>query len=152
MGLINLASYVSAWRGYEYYKGGRVKSFQQTDDDTYEGQVSGSGGAVYKTKIDLSHPRKSQCTCPFAAGKRIICKLMVAMFFAAFPEEAEDYYREVIEAEEEAEREQEAQENAVIEFVSKMKKAELQQTLLQVLFDGPEWQYERFIEEHLGRH
>ena len=29
-----------------------------------------------------------------------------------------------------------------------MKKAELQQALLELLYDGPEWQYERFLQEH----
>ena len=29
-----------------------------------------------------------------------------------------------------------------------MGKNELQQALLEVLFDGPEWQYERFIREN----
>ena len=76
---------------------------------------------------------------------------MVALYFTAFPDEAEDYHDEVIEAEESAEREREEEENAVIDYVSKMKKSDLQQALLQILFDGPEWQYDRFIEEHLGR-
>ena len=39
-------------------------------------------------------------------------------------------------------------ENKLITFVSKMKKDELQQALLEMLFDGPEWQYERFLREH----
>lgn len=151
MGLIHLASYASQWRGYEYYESNKVKSCRQTDDDQYEGMVFGSNGMIYQVRIDLTHPRKSQCTCPHAAGKRIVCKHMVALYFTAFPDEAEEYHREVIEAEEEAEREREEEENAVIDYVSKMKKAELQQALLEVLFDGPEWQYDRFIEEHLHR-
>ena len=47
---------------------------------------------------------------------------MVALYFSVFPEEAENYYREVIEAEEKAEQEQERLENAVIKYVGKMKK------------------------------
>lgn len=149
MGLLNLASAASAWRGYEYYKSGKVKSCQKTDDGRYEGQVAGSNKRSYQVKIDLEHPRSSQCDCPHAAGKRIVCKHMVALYFSAFPEEAEDYYREVIDAEEEAEQEQERLENAVIEYVWKMKKADLQQALLQTLFEGPEWQFERFVRENL---
>ena len=30
-----------------------------------------------------------------------------------------------------------------------MKKSELQQALLQVLFDGPDWQNERFIRDYV---
>ena len=151
MAFINLASYASQWRGYEYYESGKVKTCRKADDDQVEGTVSGSNGMIYQVKINLEHPRTSQCTCPHAAGKRIVCKHMVALYFTAFPEKAEDYYREVIEAEEEAEREQEQLENAVIEYVSKMKKSDLRQALLQVLFEGPEWQYERFIREHIER-
>ena len=151
MALIHLASYASQWRGYEYYERGNVKTCQQTDDDQFEGRVSGSNGMIYQVRINLAHPRTSQCTCPHAAGKRIVCKHMVALYFAAFPDEAENYHDEVIEAEEAAEREREEEENAVIDYVSKMKKSDLQQALLQILFDGPEWQYDRFIEEHMGR-
>ena len=152
MGLLNLASAASAWRGYEYYKSGKVKRYRETDDDQYEGQVIGSNGASYQVKINLEHPRSSQCACPHAAGRRIVCKHMVALYFSVFPEEAEDYYREVIEAEEMAEQKQEQLENAVIAYVGKMKKAELQQALLQTLFEGPEWQFERFVCENLGEY
>ena len=48
---------------------------------------------------------------------------------------------------EEEEREEELS-NRLIEYVCKMKKSELQMELLQILFDGPEWQYDRFLEEH----
>lgn len=37
----------------------------------------------------------------------------------------------------------------LIAYVRKMKKSEAQEALLQLLFDGPEWQYERFAAEHL---
>ena len=149
MSLIDLASGASAWRGYNYYKDGKVLRCLRTEEARYEGEVSGSNGEVYRVRLDLEHPRSSECTCPHAAGKRIVCKHQVALYFTAFPEEAEKYYREVIEAEEEAERERVRQEMAVIERVRKMKKSELQDALLELLFDGPEWQYERFAHEQL---
>ncbi|MBR2731824.1 MAG: SWIM zinc finger family protein [Clostridia bacterium] len=148
MGFLSFASAASVWRGYEYYKGGKVERCQETNDGHYEGQVSGSGEKKYQVKINLEHPRSSQCSCPHAAGKQIVCKHMAALYFYAFPEESEDYYRELIKAEEKAEQEQERLENAVIEHVGKMKKAELQQALLQTLFDGPEWQFDRFVREY----
>lgn len=149
MGLLNLASYASQWRGYEYYINKKVLCCQKIEDDKYEGQVTGSDGACYQVKINLVHPRSSQCNCLHAAGRRIVCKHMVALYFHAFPKEAEDYYQKVLEAEEIAEQEQEQLENAVIQYVGKMKKADLQQALLQTLFEGPEWQFERFVREHL---
>ncbi len=49
---------------------------------------------------------------------------------------------------EEEEKRQGELENKLVTFVSKMKKAELQQVLLELLYDGPEWQYEKFLHEH----
>ena len=152
MSLLDLASYASAWRGYEYYKAKKVTLFKKIDSNHFEGFVAGTNTKPYHVLIDLEHPRSSKCDCPHADGKRIICKHKVALYFQAFPTEVEQYYREVIEAEEEAECEQERLENALIDYVSKMKKADLQQALLQMLFEGPEWQYDRFIRDHLGEY
>ena len=49
--------------------------------------------------------------------------------------------------EEEKEWEEEISDR-VQEYVWSMKKTELQQTLLELLFDGPDWQFERFVREH----
>jgi len=148
MGLLNQASAASAWRGYEYYENGNVKSCRKINDDEYEGQVAGSEGRSYQVKIRLAHPGTSQCSCPLAAGKRIVCKHKVALYFSAFPKEAEDYYQEVLEAEKRAEQAQEELERAVIRYVRRMKKADLQETLLQLLLDGPEWQFDRFVRQN----
>ena len=37
----------------------------------------------------------------------------------------------------------------MIAFVRKMKKIEAQEALLQLLLDGPDWQYDRFVAEYL---
>ena len=50
----------------------------------------------------------------------------------------------------EKEKRQEEREDAVVKYISRMKKEDLQQTLLALLFDGPEWQYDRFVREHIG--
>lgn len=152
MSLLSLASSASAWRGYDYYKAKKVHDMKTAGDGQYEGRVSGSGIAEYHVRIDLAHPRSSSCSCPHASGRRIICKHMVATYFSAFPEEAENFYREVILEAEAAEEEAERQENAVISRVFKMKRAEAQEALLQLLFNGPDWQYERFIREYLDEH
>lgn len=52
-----------------------------------------------------------------------------------------------LEEEEEQKREMDEQ---LIQYVSKLKKIELQDALLQLLFDGPEWQYDRLFEENVG--
>lgn len=47
----------------------------------------------------------------------------------------------------EEEKRQEDLEDKVCRYIQRMKKSELQRALLQLLFDGPEWQYDRFIRE-----
>lgn len=73
---------------------------------------------------------------------------MVATYFSVYPEEAERFYREYVEAQEEAERQEEELYERVQEYVWNMKKSELQQALLELLFDGPEWQFEHFVQEN----
>ena len=148
MSLISLASGKSLWRGYEYFKENRVYYKSNKSATEIEGKVSGSG-QTYTVNIDVEHPRKSKCNCPHADGKRIICKHMVALYFAAFPKEAEDYYNEVIAYEEEQERLQEEMDEKVIKYIKSLSKDELRQKLYEVLYDGPEWMFERFYRENI---
>ncbi len=93
MGLLNCASRYSVWHGYDYYKNKRVESLIKYSDCDFSGVVKGT--KKYEVKINAEHPRKSSCNCPRANGKRTICKHMIALYFAAFPEEAEKYYNTV---------------------------------------------------------
>ena len=149
MGILSVASGQSVYRGYEYYKENKVQRMEQTGEGEISASVSGSGGAVYDVRINIDHARKSQCTCPHAAGKRIVCKHMVAVYFTAFPAEAQKYIRELEEYWEEEERQEQETEERLVAYVRKMKKGEVQEALLQLLVDGPEWQYDRFVEEYL---
>ena len=158
MGILDVASNKSAWRGYEYHQSGNVVSIDRINDTTYSGTVKGSGEALYNVTIDTLHPRKSVCNCPFADGKQIVCKHKVALYFKAFPEEAEKYYNEVMEYEELDDEEWDDEEQdgiedeelyqKVMEYIFKMKKSEAQQALYEILSDGPEWQFDRFVREH----
>ncbi|MDF2612207.1 MAG: zinc finger protein [Lachnospiraceae bacterium] len=83
--------------------------------------------------IDKQHPRKSTCNCPFADGRRVICKHMVALLFTTEPKLAEDFLKEVeeYEAEEEA-REQQHYED-LKKYVMGLSKQELQEMLIDAL-------------------
>ena len=133
MSIRTLASGASAWRGYQYYTGKKVLSLAQTGEDEYTGQVAGSGPAPYQVTINISHPRRSRCNCPHADGRRVICKHMVALFFTAFPEEAEDYIKEVEEYEREEERRREEHYAALRSYVKSLSKRELQDQLFEAL-------------------
>lgn len=149
MSLLSCANGQSAWRGYHYYLDRKVQSVKRVGSTQFQGTVSGSNGETYDVFIDVEHPRKSSCTCPHAAGKRIVCKHRIALLFSAFPLDAKKYYEEVVKYEQEQERLQEEEENKVIDCVDNMTKEHLQRALLQVLFDGSEWQYDKFIREYV---
>ena len=91
MSILNCASSTSVARGYDYYTNNHVTSIAQIGANEYEGYVNGNSLNPYYVRIDIDKPRKnSYCDCPFAKGNTV-CKHMVALYFAAFPEEAEDY-------------------------------------------------------------
>ena len=112
MGLLDLASGNSFWKGYDYYKASMVIGAEQIAGNRYQGTVKGSGKKTYAVTIDLDHPKKSTCTCPHAEGTRRICKHKVALYFSVFPEEADRALKEAEEWEaEEEKREQERRQN-----------------------------------------
>lgn len=148
MGVLECASGASVWRGYDYFKGKKVVRLEEVGENIYVAGVAGSSSVPYSVELNIDHPRKSKCNCPHADGKRIICKHIVATYFTVLPKEAERFYSEAMAYQEEEEKRQEELSDKVIEYVGKMKKADLCQSLLELLFDGPEWQYDRFIREH----
>ncbi len=75
MGLIEIASGKSVWRGMEYYNSKKVEEVEKTSDTTIDGTVRGEN--LYRVHVDIAHPRKSTCTCPFADGRRVVCKHMI---------------------------------------------------------------------------
>ena len=80
MGLLDLASGASAWRGYEYYKDGSVLLKKKITDHEYSGTLRGSENKHYDVFIDIEHPRNCQwqtnylqasgCTVFFCFSKR----------------------------------------------------------------------------------
>lgn len=135
MGLIEMASGKSVWRGMDYYNNKKVVSWKKSGTDTYDGIVSGSEGNTYTAHIDKAHPRKSVCNCPFADGRRVICKHMIALYFTAEPKAADDFLKEVEKWEaEEEEREQQHYED-LKKYVKSLSKTELQERLLDALVE-----------------
>ena len=90
-------------------------------------------------KIDIAHPRKSACNCPFAEGRRVICKHMVALDLAIFPEKEQQMMDYIEEQNQQYEREYELEmqerEAEIVEYVMHLSKAELQQMLIQLMID-----------------
>ena len=148
MGLLECASGASVWRGYNYYKEKKVVNLEETEANIFTAKVSGNSSEPYSVELHIDHPRKSKCNCPHADGKRIICKHIVAAYFTVLPEEADKFYAEAMAYQEEEEKRQDELSDKVCHYVWHMKKSELQEALLQLLFDGPEWQFDRFVREN----
>ena len=148
MSIITAASGRSVWRGYEYCMENKVSHIRMNDDATCEGLVSGSADQPYSVMINTQHPRKSRCDCPHANG-RIVCKHMVALFFAAFPEEAERFRAEVVAQAEEEERRQEQLDERIYTYVHRLKKDQLQQLTMNLIYSLPDWAFDRFVRDYI---
>ena len=100
----------------------------------WRGKVAGSNGEEYNVYVDEEHPYKCQCGCAYVEGKpRIICKHMVALYFAAYPDEAKNYINELNAYRAEEEKRREEAEQKLEGYILRMRKAELQEALLELL-------------------
>lgn len=157
MSIITAASARSVQRGYDYYCNDKVISFSKQDETHYAGKVSGSAYKPYKVMIDLLHPKRSTCDCPFANGRKV-CKHMVAVFFAAFPEEARKYKHQLEKEEEYGEeygeeyREEYGEEwlERIEEHLRKLSKSELIDIAMTLLCYIPDEELEGFAYNYLG--
>ena len=135
MGLIETASANSIWRGMDYYEARKVISWEKTGTFAYDGIVSGSEGNKYTVHIETNHPRRSTCNCPFADGRRVVCKHMIALYFTAKPEAVDNFLKQVEKWEaEEQEREKQHYED-LRKYVNQLSKAELRERLYDALVE-----------------
>ncbi len=141
MGLTEMASGNSLWRGFEYYEKEKVLSWKKDGDFAYSGSVAGSGTEPYTVYIDTEHPRKSHCNCPHADGRRVICKHMIALYFTAEPEAAKEFLRKVEEWEAEEEEEEQRHYEELVEYVNGLSEGELRAKLLDALLELDERRY-----------
>ena len=166
MGIINVASGNSIWRGLDYYKENKVKSYKKINDFEiistvspisfswwvvhYEGIVIGSNKEKYNVFMNVEHPRSSKCNCPHAKDKKIICKHIIALYFTVFPKEVDSFIENVEKAEKEYEDYEKETYNKTIKYINSMSKQELIDSLTEILNIAPEWVYERFVRYNVG--
>ena len=110
MGLIEIASGDSVWRGMDYYENHKVVSWKL-------------------------HPRKSICNCAFAEGRRVVCKHMIALYFTSEPEAAKDFLKQAEEWEREEEERVKRHYEDLRKYVKSLSKAELQERLYNALVE-----------------
>ncbi len=143
MSIITSASGSSCWRGLDYYKSQKIKEIKKINDNEYTSLVLGSKN--YNVYLNIQHPRKSTCNCPFADGRRIICKHIVATYFSVVPNSAEIFEEEQERLYQEYEAYNEREYNNAIKCINKMSKKELVEELIHIFDYAPEWVYDDFI-------
>lgn len=105
---------------------------------------------VYDVIIDIEHPKKnSQCNCPHAEGRKIICKHMVALYFAIFPKKAQQFIEEIDEHNKKVEEYEQELEIKLQKYIKLMPKKELEEALLECLYQV-DWLYDNFIRDKVG--
>lgn len=133
------ASSNSLWRGVNYYKERKVRSFTQCDEG-FCGVVEGSDNAEYDVRINLSHPRKSSCSCPFAKDRRVICKHMIALYFTSVPDSYEAFEYDIQQLEVQYKLEEERWQKETLarikDNVSKMSAKEVRAKLVDMLYQA----------------
>lgn len=150
MGLINIASGNSCWRGLNYYKEKKVSNYKKLSDNEYGAIINGSNSEKYNIFMDIEHPRNSKCSCPHAKDKRIICKHIVALYFTVFPEEAIKFVDDMKKAEAEYRQYEKDIYAKAVDKITKMSKKELEDAIIHLLNYSPDWVYEHFIREYVG--
>lgn len=149
MELYRSASLQSQFRGYDYFKNKKIISFKHIENSKYSGKVKGSN-KVYDVTIDIEHPKKnSYCNCPHAEGTKIVCKHMVALYFAIFPEKAKQFIDEIDEHNRKVEEYEQELEIKMRKYIKSMSKKELEETLLECLYQV-DWLYDNFIRDRVG--
>lgn len=141
MGLIDLANRNSFWRGIEYFKNKKVLSSERIDDNTIKGKVSGT--EMYEVLINLEHPKKSKCSCPFTKENSKICKHMVALYFYNFPNEA----KKIIKEEELIEKREREQYERISKYVNTLSIEQLRTELIGALIQIEDMNDEYYDEE-----
>ena len=137
MKMFELASNQSFWKGINYHHENRVISWRELEKHCFQGEVKGSNDQVYHVMIDPAHPRRSTCDCPFADGRRVICKHMIALYLGIFPEKERqimnyiEHQHELYELE--LERDRLEQQQRIRKYVMSLSKAELREKLIDLL-------------------
>lgn len=136
MGLIDLASSKSMWRGLDYYQNDNVLETHNIGDLQYAAKVRNDAGAIYDVVVNLDKVRNSQCSCPFKKDKpKAICKHIVAAYFAIFPKEADDLQRAYEEWEAGAEEREAQHLKELEEYVNSLSIEDLRSMVLDHILE-----------------
>ena len=139
MSIFTKASSASYWRGFDYFENNHVFDLKKIDENVYSAKVRGT--YIYDVTIDLLHPMKCTCTCPFVEGNHRMCKHMVAVAFAVCPNEVkrakkarDDYFSEIRSKKQLLHEIMQEREQEIEEYLNKLTKSELKEELRRRLY------------------
>ena len=153
MGMLEIASYNSYWRGLDYFESKLVKKLNRLNEFIYEAEVEGTNS--YYVRIDINHHRISTCTCPHAAGKQVICKHKVAVYFSIYPEETQKaidernaYRKELEEREKEYDSKVEEHRESLKKYIDSLSEKEVRNVLINyMVHDAMKFEDDPFVED-----
>lgn len=147
MKFINLASCNSQFRGLDCYNEKKVIGYEKINDNEYKSKVKGSNGETYDVFINITRPRSSSCNCAFANGRKVVCKHMIATYFAINPNKVKEFNDDVErinrEYEEALTREREYKIKEIIKYVNSLTAKAARQELIEKLIDEYDGEMER---------
>lgn len=79
----------------------------------------------------------------------MICKHMVALYFAIFPEKAKQFMEEIDEHNRKVDEYEQELEIKMQKYIKSMPKKELEEALLECLYQV-DWLYDNFIRDRVG--
>lgn len=144
MGMIESASNNSLWRGVDYFEQKKVVTFKQIGEFEYAGKVKGSFNNVYDVSINTKKPRSSSCNCPFAEGRSVVCKHMIALYFTAVPHAKKEFDKQVRQWELEDEQEQQARIEEIRRYAQSLTKEELVEKYVDLVLMEDEDEQDRW--------
>lgn len=147
MRFINLASYNSQFRGLDCYKEKKVIEYEELNINEFKSKVKGSNGEIYDVYINISKPRNSRCNCAFADGRKVVCKHMIATYFAINPNKVKEFNDDLErlnrEYEEALTKEREYKIKEIVKYVNSLTAKAARQELIEKLINEYDEEIER---------
>lgn len=149
MGLLEIASSKSVWRGIDYYKEHKILSCDRVEEGIFDAIVKGSNDENYNVHVDSIHPRKSTCNCPLANGTKTICKHIVAVYISTNPSEAERFKEELTPYASEVEERHAKRYANLVSWAKGMSPRELREAYVEAMIRVEDLEYElRNVRKH----
>lgn len=76
MGLLDIASGNSVWRGIDYFNNNKVLKYNKINEAEYDGIVIGSKKKKYNVYLNIEHPRSLKHNCSHEKDKKLFVNIL----------------------------------------------------------------------------